>query len=138
MVPNNKDNSDESACLGDCKRLDFIVNFTDIGWEKWILYPKSFNAYYCNGKCDAPLAVNINEADNNVLLETSTTAISEAQVTNHAQIMSIIEYNSQNNKKLTNCVPTKLNPLKIVYVNEDGEIEIKEYENMIVMQCGCR
>ena len=128
----DQDNEIE-ASFGDCKRLDFIVNFNDIGWEKWILYPRSYNAFYCSGSCAAPLETN----DDNTIMTTDTPLV-DSQVTNHAQLMSIIEYKENRRTKMTSCVPTKLNPLRVIYINQEGEIDIKDYENMIVKQCGCR
>jgi hypothetical protein len=124
---------DEETCIGDCKRLDFIVNFKDIGWEKWIVYPRTFNAYTCSGSCSAPLTNN----DQNIF-KTSNSPQTDMQVTNHAQLMSIIEYKENRMDKMTSCVPTKFKPLKVIYINAEGEIDIQEYENMIVKQCGCR
>ena len=136
----NEDSNDYSdqeneiaSCIGDCKRLDFIVNFKDIGWEKWILYPRAYNAFYCSGSCAAPLESN----DDNTIMTTETPMI-DAQVTNHAQLMSIIEYNENRRTKMTSCVPTKFKPLRVIYINQEGEIDSKDYENMIVKQCGCR
>ena len=125
--------SDNDACIGDCKRKDFIVNFKDIGCDKWILYPTAFNAYYCSGSCAAPLTAN----DDNVLVTTDTPTI-DAKVTNHAQLMSIIEFKEKKRTKMTSCVPIKFKSLKVIYVNEEGEIDFKDFENMIVKQCGCR
>ncbi len=39
---------------------------------------------------------------------------------------------------MTKCVPTKLEPLEVLTINDAGEIELRKYENMIVKQCGCR
>uniref|UniRef100_A0A914CD45 TGF-beta family profile domain-containing protein n=1 Tax=Acrobeloides nanus TaxID=290746 RepID=A0A914CD45_9BILA len=38
-----------------CARRDMIVDFRDIGWEDWIIAPKSFEAHYCAGSCPYPL-----------------------------------------------------------------------------------
>lgn len=116
-------------CIGNCKRTNFYVNFTDIGWEKWILYPRFYNAYTCEGECSTPLAIRRNDNPSSI----------DAQVTNYAQIMSILEYRHlSGKKKITKCVPTKLKPLEIVYLNENNKLEVRVYENMIVQQCGCR
>lgn len=119
--------------MGGCKRLDFVVNFKDIGWEKWIIYPRTYNAFYCSGSCASPLETN----EDNTLVTTDSPII-DAQVTNHAQLMSIIEHKENRRIKMTNCVPTKFNSLRVIYINQEGEIDIKDYENMIVKQCGCR
>ena len=38
-----------------CKKRDLVVQFRDIGWEHWIIAPKSFEAHYCSGSCPFPL-----------------------------------------------------------------------------------
>ncbi len=70
---------DDASCVGSCKKLDFIVNFTEIGWERWIVYPATYNAYYCSGQCPIPLTLQtVNDDDNSL------------QITNHAQMMSVL------------------------------------------------
>jgi hypothetical protein len=123
-------NSNDYDCIGNCKRLDFIVNFTEIGWGDWIIEPKTFNAYYCSGQCPVPLMLhdlNNDDFDNS------------PQVTQHAQIMSVLEFlDPIVNIRMTSCVPTKLESLEALTLNDHGEIELRLYENMIVKQCGCR
>lgn len=38
-----------------CSRRYLKVDFTDIGWNEWIISPKSFDAYYCAGACEFPM-----------------------------------------------------------------------------------
>ena len=38
-----------------CGRRKLVVDFADIGWEDWIISPKSFEAHYCAGECPFPL-----------------------------------------------------------------------------------
>lgn len=38
-----------------CSRRYLKVDFADIGWNEWIISPKSFNAYYCAGACKFPM-----------------------------------------------------------------------------------
>ena len=38
-----------------CSRRHFVVDFADIGWADWIIYPKSFEAHFCSGTCAFPI-----------------------------------------------------------------------------------
>ncbi|KAM5322577.1 growth/differentiation factor 10 isoform 2-T2 [Glossophaga mutica] len=38
-----------------CSRRYLKVDFADIGWNEWIISPKSFDAYYCAGVCEFPM-----------------------------------------------------------------------------------
>ena len=113
----------------NCRLIDFFVNFEDLGWNKWIIYPKSFNAYICSGSCSLPL-----------ISRQGRFAKSKVQITNHAQIMSILELKNHPRtlKQMTKCVSTKLRPLNVMFLDERGFLKTKRYDDMIVEECGCR
>ena len=128
----NKKNKIKNHRFTNCKKLDFNVNFVELGWDKWIIFPKIFNAHICSGDCSLPF-------NKQSFLQSSSSSSGFVQVTNHAQIMSILEYKHPKiNKQMTKCVSTKLKPLTVVFLDENGLIKTKQYEDMIVDECGCR
>ncbi|XP_053577733.1 nodal homolog 2-A-like [Bombina bombina] len=100
-----------------CRKVDMIVDFNKIGWGDYIIYPKSFNAYRCEGACPIP----VNET---------------FKPTNHAYITSLVKMFDPDRVDCPSCVPIKMKPLSmLLYEGED--ITLKRHEEMIVEDCGC-
>lgn len=102
-----------------CKRHPMFVNFSEVGWGTWIVAPPGYDAYYCNGECNFPLAEHLN-------------------TTNHAIVQTLV--NSINPSKVPKacCVPTQLNAMSMLYVDDDRKVVLKNYREMTVVGCGCR
>ncbi|XP_044132922.1 nodal homolog [Bufo gargarizans] len=100
-----------------CRRVDMIVDFGEIGWGSWILYPKTFNAYRCVGACPVPL----NET---------------FKPTNHAYMKSVVKLYQPERVECPSCVPIRMSPLSMLYY-EGNDVVVSHHEEMIVEECGC-
>uniref|UniRef100_A0A8C3XV70 TGF-beta family profile domain-containing protein n=1 Tax=Chelydra serpentina TaxID=8475 RepID=A0A8C3XV70_CHESE len=102
-----------------CQRQLLSVDFEEIGWSGWIISPRSYNAYHCKGSCPFPLGENM-------------------RPTNHATVQSII-----NALKLSQgvsspcCVPDKLFSINLLYFDDDENVVLKQYDDMVAGSCGC-
>ncbi|XP_067871937.1 anti-dorsalizing morphogenic protein [Heterodontus francisci] len=102
-----------------CQRYPLYVDFEEIGWSGWIISPRGYNAYHCKGACVFPLGQNM-------------------RPTNHATVQSII-----NALKLANgvaspcCVPDKLFSINLLYFDDDENVVLKQYDDMVAGSCGC-
>lgn len=102
-----------------CTRHEMYVDFEKIGWSSWIISPKGYNAYHCKGQCYFPLGQN-------------------QLPTNHATVQSIVNYLS-----LTTgvgapcCVPNKLYSISLLYFDENENVVLKQYDDMVAASCGC-
>ncbi|NXA83115.1 NODAL protein, partial [Thryothorus ludovicianus] len=100
-----------------CRRVDMLVDFEQTGWGSWIVYPKKYNAYRCEGLCPSPVDETF-------------------KPTNHAYIQSLLQLYKPNLVPCPACSPVKMSPLSMLYY-EKGEIVIRHHEDMIVEECGC-
>ncbi|NXG37477.1 NODAL protein, partial [Dromaius novaehollandiae] len=100
-----------------CKRVDMMVDFEQTGWGSWIVYPKKYNAYRCEGQCPSPVDETF-------------------KPTNHAYIQSLLKLYKPNHVPCPACSPVKMSPLSMLYY-EKGEIVIRHHEDMIIEECGC-
>lgn len=111
-------------CLPDmkeCCRDDLYINFQDIGWSDWILYPNGYHAYFCRGSCSTATSIlNSGSPYNNVITKLLTT--------------DRIQHKS---KILPCCSPTQLGPLQLLYIDTNNSITTKTLPNMVVEACGC-
>ncbi|KAL2101777.1 hypothetical protein ACEWY4_003538 [Coilia grayii] len=102
-----------------CRRTSLRVNFKDIGWNHWIVAPPEYEAYECKGSCVFPLTPDVTPSK-------------------HAIIQSLVNLSDPKKARRACCVPTKLDPITIMY-QENGVITVRHlYEEMRVAACGCR
>uniref|UniRef100_A0A8C5SZ57 Growth/differentiation factor 5 n=1 Tax=Laticauda laticaudata TaxID=8630 RepID=A0A8C5SZ57_LATLA len=102
-----------------CSRKLLHVNFKDMGWDDWIIAPLEYEAYHCEGLCEFPLR-------------------SHLEPTNHAVIQTLMNSMDPESTPPTCCVPTRLSPISILFIDSANNVVYKQYEDMVVESCGCR
>lgn len=102
----------------NCRRHALYVDFSDVGWNDWIVAPPGYQAYYCHGECPFPLADHLNS-------------------TNHAIVQTLVNSVNTNIPKAC-CVPTELSAISMLYLDEHDKVVLKNYQEMVVEGCGCR
>ncbi|XP_036407134.1 nodal-related 2 [Megalops cyprinoides] len=100
-----------------CRKVDLHIDFNQIGWGSWIVFPKRYNAYRCEGTCPNPVGEDF-------------------KPTNHAYMQSLLKYYHPDRVPSACCAPTKMSPLSMLYY-ENGEVLLRHHEDMIVDECGC-
>ncbi|CAD5119391.1 DgyrCDS8005 [Dimorphilus gyrociliatus] len=111
----NRENQD------DCRLHPYSVNVDRLGYGERIFLPKVFEFNYCKGRCDHR---NLNGEN----------------IDNHALMTSLyknIKGRSKRNPKLC-CVPTKTEPLSLLFTDHFGNIIFDQIDNMVATECGCR
>ncbi|XP_034099262.1 protein decapentaplegic isoform X1 [Drosophila albomicans] len=103
----------------DCRRHSLYVDFTDVGWSDWIVAPPGYDAFYCHGKCPFPLADHLNS-------------------TNHAVVQTLVNDINPGKVPKACCVPTQLEGISMLYLNDQRTVVLKNYQDMTVVGCGCR
>lgn len=102
-----------------CRRHPLYVDFSDVGWNDWIVAPDGYNAYYCQGDCNFPLAHHLNS-------------------TNHAIVQTLVNSVDPTAVPKACCVPTELSAISMLYLDEWDKVVLKNYQDMVVEACGCR
>ncbi|XP_020830854.1 nodal homolog [Phascolarctos cinereus] len=100
-----------------CRKVRFQVDFNQIGWGSWIIYPKQYEAYRCEGECPNPMEERF-------------------QPTNHAYIQSLLKFYQPHQVPSTCCAPVKTKALSMLYL-ENGNVLLDHHKDMIVEECGC-
>ena len=106
-----------------CRRQELYIDFKSIGWSDWIIAPNGYNAYRCSGRCSFPLGQS-------------------QRPTNHATVQSVVHQmafatDGVDGVDLPCCVPSQLLSLSLLYYDENDNVVLKPYKDMIVDTCGC-
>uniref|UniRef100_UPI00398E96FF bone morphogenetic protein 10-like n=1 Tax=Pristiophorus japonicus TaxID=55135 RepID=UPI00398E96FF len=103
-----------------CKRSPLYVEFKEIGWDSWIIAPTGYEAYECKGSCFYPLTEQVTP-------------------TKHAIVQTLVNIHNPKMAAKACCVPTKLDPIAMLYLDDAGVVTYKfDYDGMVVAECGCR
>jgi len=102
----------------ECTRHELYVDFQDIGLSSSIIAPAGYSAYQCKGVCEPPLS-------------------QDQRPTNHATIQAIVHKMVKDVQRPC-CVPTKLLGTSILFYDDNENVVLKMYEDMIADRCGCR
>ncbi|XP_074152631.1 nodal homolog [Sminthopsis crassicaudata] len=100
-----------------CRRVRFQVDFNLIGWGSWVIYPKQYEAFRCEGECPNPMEERFSP-------------------TNHAYIQSLLKFYQPHQVPSTCCAPVKTKALSMLYL-ENGKVLLDHHKDMIVEECGC-
>ena len=101
-----------------CQRHSLYVSFREVGWQDWIIAPMGYQAYFCSGECPFPLNERLNG-------------------TNHAIIQTLVNSMDPSSVPKVCCAPTKLSAISMLYFDNDENVVLRQYEDMVVEACGC-
>ncbi|XP_077591675.1 bone morphogenetic protein 6 isoform X1 [Stigmatopora nigra] len=101
-----------------CRRHELYVSFQELGWQDWIIAPEGYAANYCEGECSFPLNAHMN-------------------ATNHAIVQTLVHLMNPENVPKPCCAPTKLHAISVLYFDDNSNVILKKYKNMVVRACGC-
>ncbi|XP_061660787.1 bone morphogenetic protein 6 isoform X2 [Syngnathoides biaculeatus] len=101
-----------------CRRHELYVSFRELGWQDWIIAPEGYAANFCDGECSFPLNAHMN-------------------ATNHAIVQTLVHLMNPENVPKPCCAPTKLHAISVLYFDDNSNVILKKYKNMVVRACGC-
>ncbi|XP_047424214.1 bone morphogenetic protein 6 isoform X3 [Mugil cephalus] len=115
LGPADYNSSDQKTA---CRRHELYVSFRELGWQDWIIAPEGYPANYCDGECSFPLNAHMN-------------------ATNHAIVQTLVHLMNPENVPKPCCAPTKLHAISVLYFDDNSNVILKKYKNMVVRACGC-
>ncbi|XP_051938238.1 protein DVR-1 [Hippocampus zosterae] len=102
-----------------CKARRLYVDFKDVGWQDWIIAPQGYVANYCHGECPFPLSDSLNS-------------------TNHAILQTLVHSLDPGSTPQPCCVPVRFSPISMLYYDNNDNVVLRHYQDMVVDECGCR
>ncbi|XP_063885820.1 inhibin beta B chain-like [Scylla paramamosain] len=118
----------ERECSGQdgdrCCREAINITSTEMGWDDWLISPRNFAFYYCNGSCPAyPL---IDETFNG---------------TEYSKIKKHLMQEGKlgpRDKLKPCCSPTSYKSMDLLFYSGTREIRHRRVTDLLVSSCGCR
>ncbi|XP_043253582.1 bone morphogenetic protein 6 [Colletes gigas] len=109
-----------TKCKGEskkCCRHELTVMFKELKGFEFIVYPRTFDAGYCKGRCPP----RYNPAHH------------------HALLQSLLWKEDKKKVPKPCCAPSKLDQLMIVYYDENNSTQLKVsyWKNIQVLECAC-
>ena len=101
-----------------CQKKTLYVNFKELRWQDWIIAPDGYAAYFCHGECSFPLSPHMN-------------------ATNHAIVQTLVHLMNPEVVPKPCCAPNKLSAIMVLYFDDNSNVILKKYRNMVVKSCGC-
>lgn len=86
--------------------------------QDWIIAPDGYAAFYCDGSCTFPLNAHMN-------------------ATNHAIVQTLMHLMDPTAVPKPCCAPTQLTSITVLYFDDQSNVILKKYKNMVVKSCGC-
>lgn len=114
----NVGTSSKSGNHKSCSRRMLYVSFQRLGWQDWIIAPEGYSAFFCHGECSFPLGAHMN-------------------ATNHAIVQTLVHLMTPSVVPQPCCSPTKLTAISVLYFDDENNVVLKKYTNMVVKACGC-
>ncbi|XP_069573147.1 protein DVR-1-like [Brachyistius frenatus] len=102
-----------------CKPRRLYIDFKDVGWQNWIIAPQGYLANYCHGECPFPLSERLNG-------------------TNHAILQTLVHSLDPKVTPQPCCVPIRLSSMSMLYYDNNDNVVLRHYKDMVVDECGCR
>ncbi|KAM8990276.1 inhibin beta E chain-like [Ara ararauna] len=103
-----------------CCRKDYYVDFRDIGWNDWIIKPEGYQINYCVGQCPLHVAGSPGMASSF-----------------HTAVFNLVKANNVQASGHSCCVPTRRQPLSVLYFDRNSNIVKTDIPDMIIDACGC-
>ncbi|GAV05701.1 hypothetical protein RvY_15793 [Ramazzottius varieornatus] len=101
-----------------CKKKTLYVSFRQLGWQDWIIAPDGYPANFCGGECSFPLNAHMN-------------------ATNHAIVQTLVHLFNPVQVPKALCAATKLSAITMLYFDDNSNVVLKKYREMIAKGCGC-
>ncbi|XP_062986052.1 inhibin beta B chain-like [Elgaria multicarinata webbii] len=119
QVAKRSHSCDENSDI--CCRKDFYVNFQDLGWDDWVLHPRTYRMNYCMGGC--PFHVSIKH---------------ELASSIQSLIFNFLKSKDPSLRGVHSCcIPTERGAISMLYYDNSYNLNKRNIPDMVVDACGC-